>query len=113
MLTVLLAVVSSVVRYDEDLIDVTVEILVFTNSDEVLQNEVPEQIAEAKSDGGCKVPRETASTIGLLKSDLPKQNASLLHVVIRVKRKQAAVLQSLGHDDWTHTLGELFKHGTI
>ena len=79
----------------------------------VLQNVVHEQIAEAKADSIHEVPLETASLIGLLKSDLPKQNASLLHVVIRVKRKLAAVLQSLCHDDRAHALGELCKHGTI
>ena len=113
MFPVLLAVVLGVIGYDEDLVGVTVEILVFTDPDEVLQNVVPEQIAEAKADSGCKVPREAASPIGLLKSDLPQEDASLLHVVIRVKRKQAAVLQSLGHDDGAHALGELFKHGAI
>ena len=71
MLPVLLAVVLGVIGYDEDLVGVTVEILVFTDPDEVLQNIVSVQIAEAKADGGCKVPCETASPVGLLKSDLP------------------------------------------
>ena len=60
-LPVLLTVVLGIVGYDEDLIGVTVEILVFTDPDEVLQNVVPEQIAEAKADGGCEVPCKTAS----------------------------------------------------
>ena len=82
MLPVLLAVVLGVIGYDEDLVGVTVEILVFTDPDEVLQNVVPEQIAEAETDRTLEVPLETASPVGLLKSDLPKKYAAFLHVVI-------------------------------
>ena len=71
MLPVLLAVVLGVIGYDEDLVGDTVEILVFTDPDEVLQNVVPEQIAEAKADGGCKVPREATLPVAPLKSNLP------------------------------------------
>ena len=62
-LPMFLVIVFGVAGHDEDLIGVTVEILVFTDPYEVLQNVVPEQIAEAKADGGCKVPREATSPV--------------------------------------------------
>lgn len=109
MLPVLLAVVPGVIGYDEDLVGDTVEILVLSDPDEVLQNVVPKQITEAETDSTRKVPLEIASPVGLLKSNLPKQNTSLLHVVICVIWERTPVLQSLCHDDWPHTLGEFLK----